>query len=111
MSKIVHENHWRWGREYTIIIDGGIGFCRVAIEDDAPQTAFLMTVSIVEPERRKGNGTKLVECAKKQAKRAGAKGMFLWCAPELVEWYKRRGFVEATRERTQGGMVGMSLEL
>lgn len=110
MAKIVHENNWHWGREYAIIIDGGIGFCRVAIENEMPTVAYLLTVSIVEPERRKGNGTKLVEYAKKQAKRAGAKTLYLWCVPELVEWYGRRGFVEAMRE-TANGMVGMSLEL
>lgn len=110
MGKIIHENNWHWGRELVIIIDGGIGFCRVVIEDEMPTAAYLLTVSIVESERRKGNGTKLVECAKKQAKRAGAKTLFLWCMPELVEWYGRRGFVEAMRN-TRTGMVGMSLEL
>lgn len=110
MPKIVHENKWNWGREYIIIIDGGIGFCRVCIEDDLRDVAYLMTVSIIEPERRNGNGTKLVEYAKKQAKRAGAKTLSLWCAPELVEWYTRRGFSEVMRE-TETGMVGMSLEL
>ena len=108
--EIVHENNWHWGRDYTIIIDGGIGVCRVAIEKELPQVAYLMDVSVYKPERGNGCGTKLVEGAKKRAKRAGATMLSLWCAPELVEWYTRRGFSEAMRD-TETGMVGMSLEL
>ena len=60
--KIVeHFNKWWWGSTFTLIADQGHGIVEVQLDDNYPSIAFVKGLSVLESERRKGLGKKLLD--------------------------------------------------
>ena len=104
---IIHRNRWYWGEAAYIVVDGGLGFCKVTIDDTDVEDgiAWLGDVSVHTSARGQGLGNELLTEAEHLAVQMGAKYLYLWADPDNwpIKWYIRHGF-EMGRLMTKDGM-------
>ena len=110
VNKIIHRNRWHWGESHTIVLADGAALCFVKLEDGT-KAATLEDVIVSPSERGKGLGNMLVAEAIREAKRMGAKSLWLWTYTDtwMLDWYKRLGFKEDTI--LDNNLQEMSIEL
>ena len=108
MNKVVHHNKWNWGEQFLIVLESGEGIVSVSLENDSPGEAIIHGLSVIEPERRKGLGTKLI--AEAESLISGFKKVDLitvYVEPGndwLLGWYERLGYV-AIEGEDEGGYI------
>ena len=94
MQVYIHKNVWTWGQTHTIVYLGGVGLVNISIEDDNRDVATIHGLSVLPEARGKGNGTKLLKLAEKEALEMGASRICLATEPDswIESWYKRLGY-------------------
>ena len=108
---LIHENEWWWGRKNTIVLNEGRALCAICIEKDDPSVAWLEGVIVHKAFRGLGYGNQLLDAAKKEARRMGAKVLFLntdagsW----MEEWYKRNGWTLMYHKRPKQSVLRLVL--
>ena len=102
----VHRNYWPWGECVTFILYGGAAIFRLSFTKEQPNIAYLSDVSVVERERRKGYGRKMLNKAIENARKRKCESVRLIAYPGdfVVDWYKRNGFVESGAMFIDGGI-------
>ena len=91
---IIHENLWWWGKSITIIVNGGKGSVVLRIENERPDAGGICSLIVLEEERQKGMGTKLMKMVEELAKKQRCEQIYL-CAAKgtfLIPWYRKLGF-------------------
>ena len=91
---IIHENLWWWGKSFTIIVNGGKGSVVLRIENERPDAGGICSLIVLEEERQKGMGTKLMKMVEELAKKQGCEQVYLGAAKGtfLIPWYRKLGF-------------------
>jgi len=104
-----HTNTWWWGKSIDIVKDDGTAIVCVKFDKKYfPRTGSIYGLSVLEPERRKGLGEKMIKyalmcCAGHYMKfaRLYVDAKNIW----LREWYERLGFKELSRDENEIEMV------
>jgi len=89
------------GRRYYLLRRGGTLCGCVALRWTAGQVAYVERLAVPTACRRQGLGRALLDCALREAACAGKRQLRLGLIAEhveLVNWYRRRGFVWLRRE-------------
>lgn len=104
-----HINQWWWGHSVDIVKDDGTAIVCVKFEKkSAPNTGYICDLSVLENERRKGIGAKMMKYALMSC--ADHRMTFarlyvdinnIW----LREWYERLGFRELYRDENEIEMI------
>lgn len=109
---IIHENLWWWGKSFTIIVNGGKGSVVLRIENDRPDAGGICSLIVLEEERQKGMGTKLMKMVEELAKKQGCEQVYLGAAKGtfLIPWYRKLGFeiYDENPEGQEGYVVSMN---
>ena len=106
---IVHSNSWYWGTSVDIVkTDGTAIVCVKFDEKTFPKTGYICDLSVLETERRKGLGQKMIRyalmCCEDHGmtfSRLHVDAKNIW----LKEWYERLGFKELSRDENEIEMV------
>ena len=109
---IIHENLWWWGKSFTIIVNGGKGSVVLRIENERSDAGAICSLIVLEEERQKGMGTKLMKMVEELAKKQGCEQIYL-CAAKgtfLIPWYRKLGFeiYDENPEGQEGYVVSMN---
>ena len=109
---IIHENLWWWGKSFTIIVNGGKGSVVLRIDNERPDAGGICSLIVLEDERQKGIGTKLMKMVEELAKKQGCEQIYL-CAAKgtfLIPWYRKLGFeiYDENPEGQEGYVVSMN---
>lgn len=109
---IIHENLWWWGKSFTIIVNGGKGSVVLRIENERPDAGGICSLIVLEEERQKGMGTKLMKMVEELAKKQRCEQIYL-CAAKgtfLIPWYRKLGFeiYDENPEGQEGYVVSMN---
>ena len=104
-----HINHWWWGHSVDIVKDDGTAIVCVKFDKKYfPKTGSIYGLSVLEPERRKGLGEKMIKYALMSCKdhnmtfaRLYVDAKNIW----LREWYDRLGFKELSRDENEIEMI------
>lgn len=96
-----HTNQWYWGKSVDIVKDDGTAIVCVKFDKNTfPKTGYICNLSVLETERKKGLGDKmmryaLMSCADNRMTfaRLHVDAKNIW----LREWYERLGFKELSR--------------
>ena len=109
---IIHENLWWWGKSFTIIVNGGKGSVVLRIENERSDAGAICSLIVLEEERQKGMGTKLMKMVEELAKKQGCEQIYL-CAAKgtfLIPWYRKLGFeiYDENPEYSEGNTVAMN---
>ena len=109
---IIHENLWWWGKSFTIIVNGGKGSVVLRIENERPDAGDICSLIVLEEERQKGMGTKLMKMVEELAKKQGCEQVYLGAAKGtfLIPWYRKLGFeiYDENPEGQEGYVVSMN---
>jgi N-acetylglutamate synthase-like GNAT family acetyltransferase len=109
---IIHENLWWWGKSFTIIVNGGKGSVVLRIENERPDAGSICSLIVLEEERQKGMGTKLMKMVEELAKKQGCEQVYLGAAKGtfLIPWYRKLGFeiYDENPEGQEGYVVSMN---
>lgn len=109
---IIHENLWWWGKSFTIIVNGGKGSVVLRIENERPDAGGICSLIVLEEERQKGMGTKLMKMVEELAKKQGCEQVYLGAAKGtfLIPWYRKLGFdiYDENPEGQEGYVVSMN---
>lgn len=111
-KEIIHENLWWWGKSFTIIVEGGKGSVVLRIENERPDAGGICSLIVLEEERQKGMGTKLMKMVEELAKKQGCEQIYL-CAAKgtfLIPWYRKLEFeiYDENPEGQEGYVVSMN---
>lgn len=100
-----HVNQWFWGRSVDIVKDDGTAIVCVKFDNKTfPKAGYICDLSVLETERRKGLGTKLMRYALMSCKDNGMTFARLHVGIKnvwLKEWYERLGFKELSRDENE----------
>lgn len=104
-----HINRWFWGESVDIVrCDGTAIVCVKFDEKSFPKTGYICDLSVLETERKKGIGDKmmryaLMSCSDNRMTfaRLHVDANNIW----LREWYERLGFKELSRDENEIEMV------
>ena len=104
-----HTNQWHWGRSVDIVKDDGTAIVCVKFDEKTfPKAGYICDLSVLESERKKGLGDKmmkyaLMSCADHRMTfaRLHVDAKNIW----LKEWYERLGFKELSRDENEIEMV------
>lgn len=109
---IIHKNLWWWGKSFTIIVNGGKGSVVLRIENERPDAGGICSLIVLEEERQKGMGTKLMKMVEELAKKKGCEQIYLGAAKGtfLIPWYRKLGFeiYDENSEGQEGFTVSMN---
>lgn len=109
---IIHENLWWWGKSFTIIVNSGKGSVVLRIENERPDAGGICSLIVLEEERQKGMGTKLMKMVEELAKKQGCEQVYLGAAKGtfLIPWYRKLGFeiYDENPEGQEGYVVSMN---
>ena len=109
---IIHENLWWWGKSFTIIVNGGKGSVVLRIENERPDAGGICSLIVLEEERQKGMGAKLMKMVEELAKKQGCEQVYLTAAKGtfLIPWYRKLGFeiYDENPEYSEGNTVAMN---
>ena len=90
MSKVIkHRNKWCWGKSTIIIIENGEGIVTVSFDSSEPDEAVITGLSVHQPSRRKGLGTRLLYLAEEEAKENGMHKLVIYVEKNtfIYRWY------------------------
>lgn len=96
---IIQEQKWHELTRFLIVDDGGsVQLNLHPLKEDDNETAFIYALYVGIADRRSGIATRLMDKAEHIAKSKGHKSVILdWESKdtplEILEWYKRRGYV------------------
>lgn len=100
-----HINRWFWGESVDIVKDDGTAIVCVKFDNKTfPKAGYICDLSVLETERRKGLGTKLMRYALMSCKDNGMTFARLHVGIKnvwLKEWYERLGFKELSRDENE----------
>ena len=104
-----HINTWWWGHSVAIVKDNGTAMICVKFDKKtSPKTGYICDLSVLQTERRKGLGTKMIKYALMSCKDNGMTFARLYVDAKnvwLKEWYERLGFKELSRDENEIEMV------
>lgn len=106
---ICHINQWYWGTSIDIVKGSGTAIVCVKFDERTfPKAGYICDLSVLEPERRKGIGTEMINCAicacedhNMTFARLHVDVKKTW----LREWYERFGFKELSRDENEIEMI------
>ena len=106
---LFHINTWWWGYSIDIVKDNGTAIVCVKFDEKSfPKTGYICDLSVLEAERRKGVGEKMMRYALMSCKdnrmnfaRLHVDAKKIW----LKEWYERLGFKELSRDENELEMI------
>lgn len=83
-----------WGDHYIFMEEHGIETCSIYLYNDSPNKAYICSLNIIEKERKKGRGTKLLNLIFEKCKELGITYCYLDCLKNnwVYNWYKKLGF-------------------
>lgn len=104
-----HINRWYWGESVDIVKDDGTAIVCVKFDKKSfPKTGYICDLSVLESERKKGIGQKMIQyaliCCKDRGMtfaRLHVDAKNIW----LREWYERLGFKELSRDENELEMI------
>lgn len=104
-----HINKWWWGHSVDIVKDDGMAIVCVKFDEKTfPKAGYICDLSVLEPVRRKGIGTEMINCAicacedhNMTFARLHVDIRNIW----LREWYERLGFKELSRDENEIEMI------
>ena len=104
-----HTNQWYWGKSVDIVKDDGTAIVCVKFDEKTfPKTGYICGLSVLESERRKGIGLRMMRYAIASCRdndmnfaslHVDAKN--IW----LREWYESLGFKELSRDENEFEMI------
>ena len=105
MAYIIHENLWWWGKSYYIITNDGKAMVGLSINDEHPEAGYVHSLIVLESERQKGIGTKMLEKAESIARNLNLEQIYLQARKGtfVVDWYRRHGFEIYDENPEDGG--------
>lgn len=105
MTYIIHENLWWWGKSYYIITNDGKAMVGLSINDEHPEAGYVHSLIVLESERQKGIGTKMLEKAESIAMDLNLEQIYLQARKGtfVVDWYRRHGFEIYDENPEDGG--------
>ena len=105
MAYIIHENLWWWGKSYYIIPNDGKAMVGLSINDEHPEAGYVHSLIVLESERQKGIGTKMLEKAESIARDLNLEQIYLQARKGtfVVDWYRRHGFEIYDENPEDGG--------
>ncbi len=105
MAYIIHENLWWWGKSYYIITNDGKAMVGLSINDEHPEAGYVHSLIVLESERQKGIGTKMLEKAESIARDLNLEQIYLQARKGtfVVDWYRRHGFEIYDENPEDGG--------
>lgn len=104
-----HTNYWYWGKSVDIIHKDCTAMVCVKFDEKSfPKCGYICNLSVLETERKKGLGTKMMQYALTSCKdnnmnfaRLHVDAKNIW----LQEWYERLGFKELSRDENEVEMI------
>ena len=96
-----HENRWHWGTAVVLISCRGVAMVELYFVDENPGVCHVSNLIVLEPLRRRGWASELLEKAEEEARKRGCFRIDLDAVLEpafVAEFYERRGFVRTTQE-------------
>ena len=82
------------------------------IENERPDAGAICSLIVLEEERQKGMGTKLIKMVEELAKKQGCEQVYLGAAKGtfLIPWYRKLGFeiYDENPEGQEGYVVSMN---
>lgn len=104
-----HTNQWWWGKSIDIVKDNGTAIICVKYDEKTfPKAGYICGLSVLESERRKGVGERMMKYALMSCRdnrmtfaRLHVDAKNIW----LKEWYERLGFKELSRDENEVEMV------
>ena len=100
-----HVNWWYWGRSVDIVKDDGTAIVCVKFDEKTfPKTGCIYGLSVLESERKKGLGQKMMGYALVCCEAEGMTFARLYVDAKniwLKEWYERLGFKELSRDENE----------
>ena len=104
-----HINAWWWGESVDIVKDDGTAIICVKFDKKTfPKAGYICDLSVIEPERKKGLGEKMMKYAlmscvdhRMTFARLHVDAKNIW----LREWYERLGFKELSRDENEIEMI------
>ena len=104
-----HKNRWFWGESVDIVRCNGTAIVSVKFDEKTfPKTGCICGLSVLESERKKGLGQKMMryalvccEAEEMTFARLYVDAKNIW----LKEWYERLGFKELSRDENEIEMV------
>ena len=102
---IKHVCSWWWGHSIDIVKDDGTAIVCVKFDKKTfPKAGYICDLSVLQTERRKGLGLKMMKYALMSCKdhnmtfaRLHVDAKNIW----LKEWYERLGFKELSRDENE----------
>ena len=106
---IKHVCSWWWGHSVDIVKDDGTAIVCVKFDEKSfPKAGYICDLSVLESERKKGIGNKMMKYAlfccedhNMTFARLHVDAKNIW----LREWYERLGFKELSRDENEIEMV------
>ena len=95
MKTIYHRNAAWWGDSTVIVIDGGNALVKVSRDKRLPpDCAYISDLMVLNSERDKRLGNRLLKLAEEEAVYMGANHAMLDCDSTgfIPEWYKRHRY-------------------
>ena len=104
-----HINRWWWGESVDIVKDDGTATICVKFDEKTfPKAGCICDLSVLESERKKGLGDKMMKYAlmsctdhRMTFARLYVDAKNIW----LREWYERLGFKELSRDENEIEMI------
>ena len=104
-----HINRWFWGESVDIVKDDGIAIVCVKFDEKTfPKAGYICNLSVLDSERKKGLGDKMMKYAlmscddhRMTFARLHVDAKNIW----LKEWYERLGFKELSRDENEIEMI------
>lgn len=93
---IAHCNTTIWGGEISVMERKGVDFCRIAWDDDDPDTVYIDSLSVNKDMRQRGIARHILTMLETVGCRLGAKQCRLSVIVNswIYDWYKRRGYID-----------------
>ena len=108
MTFVVHKNQWWWGRTHVIVQGNGLGLVEVQYDKAWISIAYIRGLEVLEPYRKSGIGTRLIQSAIDDAKENGMQFVKLAADKNntwLVDWYERLGFFKISSDENEFEMI------
>ena len=106
---VYHVCQWYWGKSVDIVKDDGTAIVCVKFDEKTfPKAGYICNLSVLQTERKKGLGLKMMKHAivccddhRMSFARLHVDAKNIW----LKEWYERLGFKELSRDENEIEMI------
>lgn len=100
VNMVIHTNTWSWGESVLLVGFDGLGVVELYFEKKEPYVAYISGLSVVEPVRRKGYATILIQEAENICRERNVFRIDLRSVKEpfVMDFYHKLGFVDIEEE-------------